>query len=218
MTSPVLEQIAALRVVPIIVIDDARDAPALGEALASGGLPVAEITLRTPLAVEAIERMATAHPDVIVGAGTVRTPEQVTAAVDAGARFLVSAGLDADVVRAAQAADVPILPGAVTPTEVQAATRLGITTVKFFPAGALGGPSTIRSLAGPFPEVRFVPTGGVDLDTMASYLAVPEVPACGGSWMAPADLIRRREWSQITRLTALTVATAAGGTQGVRQG
>jgi 2-dehydro-3-deoxyphosphogluconate aldolase/(4S)-4-hydroxy-2-oxoglutarate aldolase len=210
MTSPVLEQIAALRVVPIIIIDDAGNAPALGEALARGGLPIAEITLRTTGALDAIARMASAHPNVIVGAGTVRTPEQVTAAVSAGARFLVSAGLDADVVRAAQAAAVPILPGAVTPTELQAATRLGITTVKFFPSDALGGPSTIRSLAGPFPEVRFVPTGGVNLETMASYLAVPEVPACGGSWMAPAELIRRGDWTEITRLTALTVATARG--------
>jgi 2-dehydro-3-deoxyphosphogluconate aldolase / (4S)-4-hydroxy-2-oxoglutarate aldolase len=211
MTVPVLDQIAALRVVPIVVIDDAADAPALGDALASGGLPIAEITLRTPAAVEAIERMAAARPDVIVGAGTVRTPEQVSAAIAAGARFLVSAGLDADVVRAAQDAGVPIVPGAVTPTELQTATRLGITTVKFFPADALGGPATIRSLAGPFPEVRFVPTGGVDLETMTSYLDVPAIPACGGSWMAPADLIRARDWTEIARLTAQTVATAAAG-------
>jgi 2-dehydro-3-deoxyphosphogluconate aldolase/(4S)-4-hydroxy-2-oxoglutarate aldolase len=179
-----LAQLAGHLLVPVVVIDDARTADALGDALTAGGLPVAEVTFRTPAAGEAIRRLA-ARGDVLVGAGTVLTAAQVDQAVAAGARFIVSPGLSRAVLERCREHGVLPLPGAVTATEVQAALELGLTTVKFFPAESSGGAAAIRALAAPFPELGFMPTGGIGPDNLKDYLAVPSVRAVGGSWMVP---------------------------------
>ena len=205
----VLSALTAARLVPVVVLDDAADADGLAGALVAGGLPVAEITFRTAAAVDSIRAM-TARGDILVGAGTVLTVAQVDQAVAAGARFVVSPGLSRAVVERCQEHGVLALPGAVTATEVQAAFELGLTTLKFFPAGTSGGPAAIKALAAPFGGVRFVPTGGVGPGNLAEYLAVPAVAAVGGSWMVPRDLVRTGDFAGIARLTteavALTVA------------
>lgn len=208
----VLETLAIHRIVPVVVLDNAADAGPLAEALVGGGLPVAEVTFRTAAAVEAIGIMA-ARGDVIVGAGTVLTPAQVDQAVDAGATYIVSPGTSAAVVERAQQRGVPVLPGAVTATEIQAALALGLDTVKFFPAGTSGGPAAIKALAAPFGGVKFVPTGGVGLANLAEYLAIPAVAAVGGSWMVPAAAIRAGDFDTVRRLTAEAVALLAAGPQ-----
>jgi len=197
----------AARLVPVIVLDEPSRADALAGALVAGGLPVAEVTFRTAAAQEAIARMAE-RGDILVGAGTVVTPAQVDAAVTAGARFVVSPGLSRAVADRCAEHGVPLLPGAVTATEVQAALELGITTVKFFPAGSSGGPGAIRDLAAPFPSVRFVPTGGVGPGNLEGYLSLPAVAAAGGSWMAPRELIEAGRFDEITTRTAEAVALA----------
>ena len=199
--SQVLEQIGDLAIVPVVVIDDPADAPALVGALSDGGLPVAEFTFRTAAAAEAIRAASAAYPDACIGAGTVTSPEQVDAAVDAGARFIVSPGLDADVVRRAQARGVDALPGCATATDISAARRLGLDVVKFFPAEAAGGIAALRALAAPFPGLRFLPTGGIDATSMDRYLADLRVLAVGGSWMVRPDLLRARDWAGVTALT-----------------
>lgn len=195
-----LSPIVTHSLVPVVVIDDADSALGLAEALVAGGLPVAEVTFRTAAAAEAIARMAT-NPDILVGAGTVRTAEQVDQAVDAGAKYIVSAGLSAAVVRRAQDRGVPVLPGTVTATEILAATELGLDTVKFFPAETSGGVGAIKALAAPFPDITFVPTGGVGPKNLADYLAVPAIAACGGSWMCPRDAVKAGDFATIERLT-----------------
>lgn len=202
------DAVLAYRIVPVIVLDDAADAAPLGHALVAGGLPVAEVTFRTAAAVESIRAMS-AIDGLIVGAGTVVTPEQVDQAAEAGATFLVSPGLRADVVRRAQELGLPILPGAVTPSEIMAAQDLGLDTVKFFPANIYGGAAAIKALSAPFGSMRFVPTGGVGLANLSDFLSVKSIPAVGGSWMAPADLIRAGDFAAITRLAADAVAAAA---------
>jgi 2-dehydro-3-deoxyphosphogluconate aldolase/(4S)-4-hydroxy-2-oxoglutarate aldolase len=198
---PVLDQIGSLGLVPVVVIHDAADAPALMTALCDGGLPAAEFTFRTAGAADAIRAALAARPDALVGAGTVTTPQQVDAAIDAGARFIVSPGLDEDVVRLAHDRGVVALPGCATATDLTRAQRLGLDTVKFFPAEAAGGIVMLRALAAPFPGLRFVPTGGIDAATMDQYLADPRVLAVGGSWMVRADLLRARDWLAVTALT-----------------
>lgn len=183
--------------VAVVVIDDAADAPALGDALASAGLRIVEITLRTDAALEAIALLAR-DPRLVIGAGTVLDAAGVAAAVDAGARFIVSPGLDPAVVAAARVHDVPMIPGIATATEVQTALQLGCRTLKFFPAGALGGPTMLKALAAPFADVRFIPTGGIGQDDLAAYRALPSVLAVGGSFIAPADLIAAKDWPAIT--------------------
>jgi 2-dehydro-3-deoxyphosphogluconate aldolase/(4S)-4-hydroxy-2-oxoglutarate aldolase len=203
----VLSALGAARLVPVVVLDDAADADPLAGALVAGGLPVAEVTFRTAAALESI-RVMSARGDILVGAGTVLTPAQVDLAVAAGARFVVSPGLSRAVVERAQELGVLALPGAVTATEVQAALELGVSLVKFFPAGTCGGPAAISALAGPFAGVRFVPTGGVGPANLAEYLAVPAVAAVGGSWMVARDLIKAGDFAGITALTAQAVAAA----------
>jgi len=170
--------------VPVVVIDDARSAGPLGDALVAGGLPVAEVTLRTPAGLEALRRLAD-RADLLVGAGTVVTPGQVDDAVRAGAAFVVSPGLSRPVVQRCLEHGVLPLPGAVTATEIQAALELGLSTVKFFPAESSGGAAAVRALSAPFGGVRFMPTGGIGPANLADYLAVPAVQAVGGSWMVP---------------------------------
>jgi 2-dehydro-3-deoxyphosphogluconate aldolase/(4S)-4-hydroxy-2-oxoglutarate aldolase len=188
-----------------VVLDDAADADALAGALVAGGLPVAEVTFRTAAAQDSIRAMA-ARGDLLVGAGTVLTPAQVDQAVDAGATFVVSPGLSRSVVERCQERGVLALPGAVTATEVQAALELGLTTLKFFPAGTCGGAGAIKALAAPFGNVGFVPTGGIGPTNLAEYLAIPAVVAVGGSWMVPRDLIKAGNFAGIQRLTADAVA------------
>ncbi|MDI1290629.1 MAG: bifunctional 4-hydroxy-2-oxoglutarate aldolase/2-dehydro-3-deoxy-phosphogluconate aldolase [bacterium] len=198
---------AQTRVIPVVVINDESDAAPLAEALKAAGLPSAEVTLRTPAALAALRIMAE-DPEFMVGAGTVTRPEQVELAAFAGARYIVSPGFSADVVRSCQIGGLPVLPGIATATELQQATIWGLGHVKFFPAAAAGGVAMIKALSAPFPDVRFVPTGGVSLDSMADYLAVPSVLAIGGSWMVSQDLIARREFGRITELAAEAVELA----------
>ncbi|MEU8242523.1 bifunctional 4-hydroxy-2-oxoglutarate aldolase/2-dehydro-3-deoxy-phosphogluconate aldolase [Actinoplanes missouriensis] len=173
-------------VVPVVVLDDPGRAAALGEALAGGGLPIAEVTLRTPGALAGIAAMAE-NPDLLVGAGTVLTAAQAEAAVEAGARFVVSPGLSRAVVERCRALGVPVLPGVATATEVLAAADLGLDAVKFFPAATSGGAPAVAALAAVFADMRFVPTGGITAANAGEYLALPSVLAVGGSWMVPRD-------------------------------
>lgn len=202
-----LAALVAARLVPVVVLDDAADAGPLAAALVAGGLPVAEVTFRTSAAAESIRVMA-ARGDILLGAGTVLTPRQVDEAVDAGASYVVSPGLSRAVVERCAERGVLALPGAVTATEIQAALELGISTVKFFPAGTSGGAAAIAALAAPFTGVRFVPTGGVGPKNLHEYLAVPAVSAVGGSWMVPKDKVKAGDFAGITALTAEAVALA----------
>lgn len=202
-----LMALAAARLVPVVVLDDAADADALAGALVAGGLPVAEVTFRTHAAPEAI-RVMSDRGDILVGAGTVLGPDQVDVAVAAGARFVVSPGLSRAVVERCGEHGVLALPGAVTATEIQAALELGLSLVKFFPAETAGGAPAIAALAAPFPGMRFVPTGGIGPKNLHEYLAIPAVAAVGGSWMVPRDHIRNGRFDDIRRLTAEAVAQA----------
>jgi len=205
----ILQQLSSARLVPVVVLDDARHADPLAGALVAGGLPVAEVTFRTAAAEDSIRAMA-ARGDVLVGAGTVLTVDQVDRAVAAGASYVVSPGLSRAVVERCGEHGVLALPGAVTATEVQAALELGLTAVKFFPAATSGGAPAIKALAAPFGGLGFVPTGGIGPKNLHEYLAIPAVHAVGGSWMVPRDLVVAEDFAQITTLTAEAVALAAG--------
>lgn len=197
--------LTAHRIIPVVVIKDASRATGLASALVAGGLPVAEVTLRTPEAAEALRLMAE-DARMLVGAGSVLTADQVDLAVDHGARFVVSPGLSEPVVCRARDRDVFVLPGATTASEVLAARDLGLHLVKFFPASACGGPAAVKALGQPFGDMAFVPTGGVDATNLASYLALAQVPAVGGSWMVRPDLVEAGDFDTITRLTREAVA------------
>lgn len=197
--------IAANRLLPVVVIDDAGSAPALGEALKRGGLPCAEITLRTPAAESALAALA-ADDDLLVGAGTVLNADQASRVIDAGARFVVTPGFSLSVVRHCQARGVPVFPGIATATELMMALDAGIDTVKFFPAERLGGLATLKALAQPFHMVQFIPTGGISASNVGDYLAHPSVPVAGGSWMVSPALINGGRFDEIEKLTAEAVA------------
>jgi len=197
--------LAAHRVVPVVVLDDAARADDLGAALVAGGLLVAEVTFRTPDAAAVLGRLA-ARGDLLVGAGTVLTAAQVDLAHDAGARFVVSPGLSADVVHRCQELDVPVLPGVSTASEIMRALDLGVGTVKFFPAEACGGLGTVNALSAAFPQVRFVPTGGITAESAPAYLAHRAVAAVGGSWMVAPDLLAAARWDEVAARCAATVA------------
>lgn len=203
-----LTALAAARLVPVVVLDDAAHAGPLADALVSGGLPVAEVTFRTAAAAESIRIMAD-RGDILLGAGTVLSVAQVDEAVAAGASYVVSPGLSRAVVERCQEHGVLALPGAVTATEIQAALELGLTTVKYFPAGTTGGAPAIKALAAPFGAVKFVPTGGIGPKNLHEYLAIEAVTAVGGSWMVPSDLVNAGNFAKITELTAEAVALAA---------
>ena len=204
----VLDQLATRRIVPVVVLDDAAHAAPLADALAQGGLPVAEVTFRTAAAQESIRIMAD-RGDILIGAGTVLTVEQVDQAVAAGANYIVSPGTSRAVVERCQEHGVAVLPGAVTATEVQAALGFGLTTVKFFPAGTSGGVAAIKALAAPFGGVKFVPTGGISAKNLHEYLAVPAITAVGGSWMVDKALVNAGKFDEIAKLSAQAVALAA---------
>lgn len=207
--SPEIDKITTHRIVPVVVLNDASNADGLAGALVAGGLPVAEVTFRTRAAQESIRIMAE-RGDVLVGAGTVVTPRQVDEAVDAGASFIVSPGYSQEVIDEARALGVPALPGTVTGTEIMSALSDGLTTLKFFPAAAFGGAQTVKALAAPFPQVSFIPTGGVSLANVNEYLALPCVPAVGGSWMVPAKLVDERRFDTVQELTAAAVSAVGG--------
>jgi 2-dehydro-3-deoxyphosphogluconate aldolase/(4S)-4-hydroxy-2-oxoglutarate aldolase len=204
----VLGLLCARGVVPVIVVDDLDLVRPLGDALKKGGLPIAEVTFRTPTAVEAL-RLLALDPDLLVGAGTVRRPEQVELAYAAGARFIVTPGFSARVIDRCRELGLPVVPGVTTASEVIAALEHGVELVKFFPAEASGGIAAVRALHGPFPEVRFIPTGGISASNAADYLAMRSVAAVGGSWMVASALLRSRDFPSITRLTADAVELAA---------
>lgn len=187
-------------VVPVIVVHDTRHAASLAEALVSGGLPVLEVTLRTTAALAAIEIMRRAVPDAIVGAGTLCEPSQLAAARDAGARFGVSPGLTAQLAAASRELDWPYLPGVMTPSETMQARALGFGCCKLFPAQAAGGVAMLRSLHAVFPDMAFCPTGGIQQDNAAQYLALPNVLCVGGSWVCPPELVQTGNWRALTTL------------------
>ncbi|MET8989227.1 bifunctional 4-hydroxy-2-oxoglutarate aldolase/2-dehydro-3-deoxy-phosphogluconate aldolase [Nonomuraea wenchangensis] len=193
-------------VIPVVVIDDAATAVPLARALVAGGLPAIEVTLRTPAAREAIARIAAEVPEATVGAGTVRTAEDIAASAAAGARFLVSPGTTPSLVEALEASGVPYLPGAATVSEVMALAERGIKELKFFPAEAAGGVPYLKALSGPIPDVRFCPTGGIRATTAADYLALPNVGCVGGTWLTPADALSAGDWARIEKLAAEAAA------------
>ncbi|MFG2548505.1 bifunctional 4-hydroxy-2-oxoglutarate aldolase/2-dehydro-3-deoxy-phosphogluconate aldolase [Streptomyces sp. NPDC048581] len=201
MTSPLPASVLDLApVVPVVVIEDASDAVPLARALVTGGLPAIEVTLRTPTALDAIRAIAAEVPEAVVGAGTVITPEQVTASVTAGARFLVSPGWTDVLLEAMRVSGVPFLPGVSTTSEVVGLLERGVTEMKFFPAQAAGGTAYLKSLAGPLPQARFCPTGGIGPGNAPEYLALPNVGCVGGTWMLPADAIAARDWARVEQL------------------
>jgi 2-dehydro-3-deoxyphosphogluconate aldolase/(4S)-4-hydroxy-2-oxoglutarate aldolase len=187
-------------VIPVIVVDRVEDAVPLAQALVDGGVRVLEVTLRTPAAMASIEAMARAVPSAIVGAGTVRSVADVHAAKAAGCAFAVSPGYTPEVGRACRDAGLTQLPGVATASEVMLANADGYTFLKFFPAVAAGGLPMLKSLAGPFPDVAFCPTGGITLETAPQFLALPNVKVCGGSWLTPGDAVKAGDWTRITRL------------------
>jgi 2-dehydro-3-deoxyphosphogluconate aldolase / (4S)-4-hydroxy-2-oxoglutarate aldolase len=204
---PVLDTLAASRLVPVVVLDDAARAAPLGRALAAGGLRCAEITFRTTAAAEAIRVMAE-ETDLMVGAGTVLHRGQIDAAVEAGARFIVSPGFSRSVVAHCREIGIPVLPGIATPSELMSALEHDLEVVKFFPAEQYGGVATVRALAGPFPAVRFVPTGGITEALLPAYLALPSVLAVGGSWMVEPALLAADDWAEVTARTVAAVRRA----------
>lgn len=187
-------------VIPVVVIQDVADAVPLARALVDGGLPAIEVTLRTPAALDALAAIAAEVPDAVVGAGTLLTPEQTTAACGAGARFLVSPGWSPRLLAAMQDAGVPFLPGVSTASEVVTLLEQGVTEMKFFPAEAAGGTPYLKSLAAPLPQARFCPTGGIGAASAPSYLALPNVGCVGGTWMLPADALAAKDWGRVTEL------------------
>lgn len=193
--------------IPVITIEYPDDSIRLGQALMEGGLPCAEITYRTTAAKETIKRIANQFSELIVGAGTVQMVEQAGDAVDAGARFIVSPGFDPEVVNWCLEHGVPVVPGVATPTEINMALAKGLTILKFFPAEALGGIRTLKAISAPYPNIKFIPTGGIDQNNLADYLSLPMVHACGGSWLVDKRLIARKDFGEITRLTqeAITI-------------
>jgi 2-dehydro-3-deoxyphosphogluconate aldolase/(4S)-4-hydroxy-2-oxoglutarate aldolase len=193
----VVEIFRKTRLIPVIVIDDPRQAVSLAHALEEGGLPCAEITLRTPRALEALEKIVTECPNVLVGAGTVLTPNQAADACSAGAKFIVAPGFGAAMVDYCVEHDLPVFPGIATPTDLEFALSRGLSVVKFFPAEQLGGIAYLKAMAAPYGSVEFLPSGGIGLSNLASYLSNSRVVACGGSWMAPADWISAGKFDRI---------------------
>lgn len=206
----VLEQISKIGIVPVVVLDDAKDAKPLAEALVKGGLPCAEVTFRTAAAEESIKIMSEAFPEMLVGAGTVLTTEQVDRAVNAGAKFIVSPGLNPKVVKYCIDKGIPVTPGTANPSDVEAAIELGLEVVKFFPAEAAGGLNMIKSMAAPYTQMKFMPTGGISAKNICEYLAFDKIIACGGSWMVKKELVAEGKFDEIQALTEEAVRTMLG--------
>ena len=203
----ILEELSLIGIVPVIIIDDAKDALPLAKALIDGGLPCAEVTFRTAAAKDAIKAISEAYPEMIVGAGTVLTPEQADIASESGAKFIVSPGLNPEVVKHGMSKGYPIVPGINNPTGIEQALSLGLDTVKFFPAENSGGIAMIKAMSAPYGAVKFMPTGGIGPANIKDYLAFNKIIACGGSWMVKADMIASGDFDGIRRLTEEAVAT-----------
>lgn len=197
----ILEQIEKIGIVPVVVLEEAKDAEPLAKALCEGGLPCAEVTFRTDAAEESIRIMTEKFPEMLVGAGTVLTTEQVNRAVEAGAKFIVSPGINPNVVRYCIQRGIPVTPGTANPSNIETALELGLDVVKFFPAEPLGGLKMIKAMAAPYVGVKFMPTGGINATNVREYLAYDRILACGGSWMVKDDLIKAGDFAKITELT-----------------
>ncbi|MFG0255929.1 MAG: bifunctional 4-hydroxy-2-oxoglutarate aldolase/2-dehydro-3-deoxy-phosphogluconate aldolase [Rhodopirellula sp. JB053] len=202
-----IDQIESLRIVPVVAIDRLEDASGLADALTEGGLPVAEITLRTDAGVAAIASLAD-RKGFLVGAGTVHSVDQAKQVADAGARFIVSPGFNPRTVQWCLDNKMPIFPGVSSPTDLETALEFGLEVVKFFPAEQIGGVKMLKALQGPYGSMRFIPTGGISTSNLRDYLSLPSVVACGGSWMVKADLIRDQKFDEIARLTRDAVELA----------
>jgi 2-dehydro-3-deoxyphosphogluconate aldolase/(4S)-4-hydroxy-2-oxoglutarate aldolase len=205
----------AVRIVPVITIDDPADAVSLARALADGGLPCAEITFRTARAPEALERICAEAPDLFVGAGTVLSPDQAKRARDAGAQFIVAPGFSPRVVDYCLDNGIPVYPGVATPTEVEMALAKGLKTLKFFPAQPMGGLDFLKAIAAPYVDVNFMPTGGINLTNIGHYLAFRQVVACGGSWMAPAEWIAAKQFDRIREASQRAAEATQARTAGI---
>ena len=206
----VLEEIKKIGIVPVVVLDDAKDAEPLAKALCEGGLPCAEVTFRTEAAEESIRIISEKYPEMLVGAGTVLTTEQVDRAVAAGAKFIVSPGFNPKVVKYCIDRDIPVTPGTQTPSEMEQAIEMGLDVVKFFPAEPAGGLKMIKAVAAPYTMLQFMPTGGINLNNVEEYLEYDRILACGGSWMVKKDLVAAGEFDKIRDLTKEAVQTMLG--------
>lgn len=195
------EIFAELKVVPVVVLDDAKDAEPLAKALVEGGLPCAEVTFRTEAAAESIRIMTEVYPDMLVGAGTVLTTEQVDNAIESGAKFIVSPGFDPEIVDYCIGKNIPVFPGCISPSEVAQAVKRGLKVVKFFPAEQSGGLAMIKAMAAPYHMLKFMPTGGINTENLKEYLACDKILCCGGSWMVKGDMIKAGEFEKIKKLT-----------------
>lgn len=204
-----IEKIQKLGIVPVVVLEDAKDARPLAKALCEGGLPCTEVTFRTGAAEESIRIMAEEFPEMLVGAGTVLTIEQVERAVKAGAKFIVSPGFDEKIVDYCIEREIPVFPGCVTPSEVAKAVKRNLKVVKFFPAEQFGGIDTVKALAAPYVGIKFMPTGGIGMKNLKNYLSCDKIAACGGSWMVKGDLIKAGEFEKIRSMVKEAVDFAA---------
>lgn len=207
--STVIEKISAFGIIPVVVLEDAKDAAPLAKALVEGGLPCAEVTFRTDTAEESIKIMTSEYPDMFVGAGTVLTIEQVDRAVAAGAKFIVSPGFDPEIVDYCLSKEISVFPGCITPSEVAQAVKRGLKAVKFFPAEQFGGVAAIKAIAAPYVGIKFMPTGGINAKNLESYLSCDKIVACGGSWMVKGDLIKEGKFNEIKAMTEEAVKLAA---------
>jgi len=207
-TVKAFERFSEIGIIPVVVINDSADALPLGMALMEGGLPAAEVTFRTDAAEESIRIMANNFPNMLVGAGTVITKEQVDRAIDAGAKFIVSPGFDPEIVSYCLEKDIPVCPGIQTPSELIQAVKMGLDHVKFFPAENAGGLSMINAVGAAFPNVKFMPTGGINLDNVTEYLKSDRIFCCGGSWMVKGDMIKAGEFDKIKQIVADAAAIA----------
>jgi len=189
-------------VIPVVTIDDPQDAVPLARALVAGGVGIIELTLRTDSALTSLKLIAEEVPDILIGAGTILTPQQADGAVQAGARFLVSPGVTPALLTSMLSLDVPVLPGVATVGEVMAVLEAGLDAMKFFPAGPAGGPSYLAAIGAPIPHVQFCPTGGISLASAPDYLNLPNVACVGGSWLTPADAVAAKDWGRITELAS----------------
>lgn len=199
--STIHEQFEQFGVVPVVALEDAKDAGPLAEALVKGGLPCAEVTFRTAAAEQSIKTMTDLYPNMLVGAGTVLSTDQVDRATGAGAKFIVSPGFDPEIVDYCIQKEIPVFPGCITPSEVAQAIKRGLKVIKFFPAAQFGGVDTIKALAAPYTSIKFMPTGGINAKNLKDYLSCDKILCCGGSWMVKADLVNDKEFDKICELT-----------------
>lgn len=204
--STIFEQFRKIGIIPVVVLDDAKDAAPLAEALCEGGLPCAEVTFRTDAAADVIRIMSEKYPEMLVGAGTVLTKGQVDKAIECGAKFIVSPGLNPEIVKYCISKGIPITPGTQTPSEMEQAVELGLEVVKFFPAEPAGGIKMIKAVAAPYVGLRFMPTGGISASNVREYLKFDRIIACGGSWMVKADLVKAGKFDEIKALAAEAAA------------